>query len=55
MRKPSNFKLRDVTRAIKAVNAGGAKVSRVQIAKDGGVVLILETALSDGTADDSRG
>lgn len=39
MRQPSLFKERDVTRATKAVRAAGLEIVRVEIAKDGAIVV----------------
>lgn len=53
MRRPCLFKERDVTRAAKAVLAAGLDIARVEIAKDGGIVVVpgkpegQVTALSD--------
>lgn len=40
MRRPSLFKLRDVSRATKAVLATGLAVERVEISKNGEIVVI---------------
>jgi hypothetical protein len=40
MRGPSRFKLRDITRATKAVRAAGLEIARVEVAKDGSIVVV---------------
>jgi hypothetical protein len=40
MRRPSLFKERDVTRATKAVRAAGLDIARVEIAKDGAIIVV---------------
>jgi hypothetical protein len=39
-RRPCLFKERDVTRAAKAVLAAGLEIARVEIAKDGGIIVV---------------
>lgn len=41
MRGPCAFKKRDVTRAAKAVQAAGLDIARVEIAKDGAIIVVL--------------
>jgi hypothetical protein len=53
MRRPSLFKVRDVTRATKAILAAGLDIARVEIAKDGAIVVVpdkqeQETSESNG-------
>jgi hypothetical protein len=40
MRRPCLFKERDVTRATKAVRAAGLEIARVEINKDGVIVVV---------------
>ena len=37
---PSTFRQQDVTRAVKAVTAAGVHIARIEIAKDGRIVII---------------
>jgi hypothetical protein len=39
-RAPSTFRQQDVTRAVKAVAAAGVHIGRIEIAKDGRIVII---------------
>jgi hypothetical protein len=39
-RAPSTFRQLDVTRAVKAVTAAGVNIARIEIAKDGRIVII---------------
>lgn len=39
-RPPSHFRQRDLTAAIKAVEAAGKRVGRIEVGKDGGFVII---------------
>jgi hypothetical protein len=45
MRRPSLFKERDVTRAAKAILAAGLNIDRVEINKEGVIVVIPVKAL----------
>jgi hypothetical protein len=52
MRRPCLFKERDVTRATKAVLAAGLEIARIEIGKDGGIIVVPgkpepQAALSD--------
>jgi hypothetical protein len=40
MCRPCLFKERDVTRAAKAVLAAGLEIARVEIRKDGGIIVV---------------
>ena len=42
MTRPSPFRQRDVTKAIKAAVAGGFQIGRVEVAQDGRIVLISD-------------
>jgi hypothetical protein len=48
MRRRSIFKKTDVTRATKAVLAAGLDIARVEIAKDGGIVVVPGKPAEDG-------
>lgn len=55
MRRPSLFKERDVTRATKAVRAAGLDIARVEINKNGVIVVVPGTPkepLSSEVPDD---
>ena len=43
-RAPSTFRQQDVTRAVKAVTAAGVDIARVEIARDGRIVIITAEA-----------
>jgi hypothetical protein len=39
-RAPANFRQADVTRALRAAKAAGVDIARIEIAKDGRIVII---------------
>ncbi len=41
-RTPATFKQDDVTRALRAADAAGRKVRRVEIGRDGMIVLVMD-------------
>lgn len=45
-RAPSTFRQQDVTRAVKAVTAAGVDIARVEIARDGRIVIVTAEAQS---------
>jgi hypothetical protein len=54
MRRPCLFKERDVTRAAKAVLAAGLDIARVEIAKDGAIIVVPdkpEQAAGEGSEE----
>ena len=51
MRRPSLFKERDVTRATKAVRAAGLGIARVEIAKDGAIIVVPGVPASEPVND----
>jgi hypothetical protein len=52
MRRPSTFKKTDVTRATRAVLAAGLEIARVQINKDGAIV-VVPGKLGEGSNGDA--
>jgi hypothetical protein len=55
MRRPSTFKKTDVIRAAKAVLAAGLEVSRVEIGRDGAIVVVAgKPPEPSREADDGR-
>jgi len=42
MTRPSPFRQRDVTKAIRAAAKGGVQIGRVEVAQDGRIVLIAD-------------
>jgi hypothetical protein len=53
-RAPSTFKQRDVTRALNATRAAGLGITRLEIEKDGRIVIVTATQ-SDARGDDGEG
>jgi hypothetical protein len=51
-RAACTFRERDVTRAIRAVEAAGKKVRKVEVDKDGKVVIVIED--DDAAVDSER-
>jgi hypothetical protein len=57
MRRPSAFKKSDVTRATKAILAAGLDIARVEIAKDGGIVVVPgkpDQGVAEGSEEPQR-
>lgn len=52
-RAPSSFKQRDMTRAVRAVVAAGVEVARVEVDKDGRIVVVAKQADSNSQSDAS--
>ena len=46
-RSPSIFRQQDVTKAIKATKAAGVNIARIEIAKDGRIVIITPSAATE--------
>jgi hypothetical protein len=52
-RRPCTFRQTDVKRAVKAVRAAGVEVARVQVGKDGTIVVVPVKAREDGNGEAS--
>jgi hypothetical protein len=56
MRRASNFKKTDLTRATRAVLAAGLQIARVEVGKDGSIVVVpgkaTELIQEDDTPED---
>jgi hypothetical protein len=50
-RGPNSFKQGDVTRAVRAVRAAGVPVVRVEVERDGKIVVIVGEAEKNASAD----
>jgi hypothetical protein len=53
-RKPCAFRQSDVTRAVRAAEAAGQKVARIEIDKDGKIVIVIGPAEQQGNDLDSE-
>jgi hypothetical protein len=53
-RAPSIFRQRDVTRAIKATKAAGVDISRIEIAKDGRIVIVTASDIAQTGAEEGN-
>jgi hypothetical protein len=53
-RKPSTFRKRDLTRAVEAVIAAGVQVARVEIAKDGRIVVVSQVGAGNPISVEMR-
>jgi hypothetical protein len=53
-RAPSIFSQRDVTRAIKATKAAGVDIARVEIAKDGRIVIVTASDVAQTGAEEDN-
>jgi hypothetical protein len=51
-RTPSTFRQQDVTRAIRAAIAAGVDIARVEIARDGRIVIVTAEAQPAARDDD---
>ncbi len=48
MRRPSAFKKSDLTRAVKAIQSAGLDIARVEIAKDGAIIVVPKPEQDEG-------
>lgn len=55
MRRPSAFKKTDVTRATLAVRAAGLLIDRVEIPKDGSIVVVPRNKEATRDSDNTEG
>ncbi len=53
-RRPSTFKQRDITRAVRGVAAAGVEVVRVEIRQDGGIVVVAGKPTTEIAEPDER-
>jgi hypothetical protein len=52
-RRPSTFRQRDLTAAVKGVVAAGCAVARVEVSKDGKIIVVISTEQALNTANDN--
>jgi hypothetical protein len=53
-RAPSTFRQQDVTRAVKAVAAAGVDIARVEIGRDGKIVVVTQQSPTNQQDDLDR-
>lgn len=53
-RQPCTFRQSDVTRAIKAAIAAGAKIARIEIDKSGKIILVADSPRLPESKDDAE-
>jgi hypothetical protein len=53
-RAPCTFRQGDVTRAIRAVEAAGQKIRKVEVDKDGKVIIVIAQDDDDAAVDSER-
>ena len=53
-RGPCTFRERDVTRAIRGVEAAGKKIRKVEVDKDGKVVIVIAQDDDDAAVDSEK-
>jgi hypothetical protein len=51
-RAPSTFRQADVTKAVKAVRAAGVDIVRVEVARDGRIVIVIVTGEAQPAVQD---
>jgi hypothetical protein len=53
-RRPDRFRERDLTKAVRGVAAAGVDITRVEIEKDGKIVVITQNSINDPRNDLDR-
>ena len=53
-RGPCTFKQRDITKAVKAVVAAGVQIERVEVDKDGKIIIVTATQPMESAGSASR-
>ena len=54
VRAPCTFRERDLTRAIRAVEAAGQKIRKIEVDRDGNLVIVIAQEDDDAAVDSER-